>query len=194
MGTIASSAGDCGWTEPRTAAIQVGSFGVNGHVKLPGPTQHQPNVYNFGTPYEVIYRDLRSKDEAFYEQKGLLQVENSFSRSHTGSMVACVMQTWLSSIDSVVGDGRQSPHGAKSSPAEIRSVSVQMLQRNMSIKLAPQRWQDNQEQFDVVIVFEERLMDNLLEGQQPWKCPIIRRLASDVRSACKALPVLWCML
>ncbi|CAL5227577.1 g10573 [Coccomyxa viridis] len=91
--------------------FEVGSFGINGHVKLPGPTQHQPNVYNFGTPYEVIYRDLRSKDEAFYEQKGLLQ----------------------------------------------------MLQRNMSIKLAPQRWQDNQEQFDVVIVFEERLMDNLLE-------------------------------
>ena len=44
---------------------------------------------------------------------------------------------------------------------------VQMLKRNMSIKNAPQRWQDNQDHFDVVIVFDERLMDNLLEGQQP---------------------------
>ncbi len=43
----------------------------------------------------------------------------------------------------------------------------------MSIKPAPQRWQDNQEQFDVVVVFEERLMDNLLEGQQPWKCSLL---------------------
>ena len=51
------------------------------------------------------------------------------------------------------------------------SVAVQMLKRNMSIKPAPQRWQDNQEQFDVVIVFEERLMDNLLEGQQPCTSP-----------------------
>ena len=54
--------------------LQVASYGVNGHVKLPGPTQRQPNVYEFGTPYEVIYEDLRSKDEKFYEHKGLLQV------------------------------------------------------------------------------------------------------------------------
>ena len=38
----------------------------------------------------------------------------------------------------------------------------------MSIKPAPQRWQDNQEPFDVVVVFEERLMDNLLEGEPPF--------------------------
>jgi len=31
-------------------------------------------VYEFGTPYEIIYEDLRSKDEGFYEKKGLLQV------------------------------------------------------------------------------------------------------------------------
>jgi len=41
---------------------------------------------------------------------------------------------------------------------------MQMLRRNMSVKPAPQRWQDNQDQFDVVVVFEERLMDSLLEG------------------------------
>ena len=41
---------------------------------------------------------------------------------------------------------------------------MQMLRRNMSVKHAPQRWQDNEKHFDVVIVFEERLMDNLLEG------------------------------
>ena len=78
--------------------MQVGSFGVNGHVKLPGPTQHQPNVYNFGTPYHVIYKDLRSKDEAFYEQKGLLQVGSFFFWSHTVDVVKCMVQTWLSAV------------------------------------------------------------------------------------------------
>lgn len=34
----------------------------------------------------------------------------------------------------------------------------------MSVKPAPERWQDNRDTFDVVVVFEERLMDNLLEG------------------------------
>ena len=61
-------------TYPDVQSLQVASYGVNGHVKLPGPTQRQPNVYEFGTPYEVIYEDLRSKDEKFYEHKGLLQV------------------------------------------------------------------------------------------------------------------------
>ena len=72
--TIFSSAADSARNPPGNVAMQVGSFGVNGHVKLPGPTQQQPNVYNFGTPYQTIYNDLKSKDEGFYEQKGLLQV------------------------------------------------------------------------------------------------------------------------
>ncbi|CAK0753255.1 hypothetical protein CVIRNUC_002207 [Coccomyxa viridis] len=91
--------------------FEVASYGVNGHVKLPGPTQRQPNVYEFGTPYKVIYEDLRSKDERFYENKGLLQ----------------------------------------------------MLKRNMSVKSAPERWHGNEEAFDVVMTFEERLLDSLLE-------------------------------
>ena len=61
---------------------------------------------------------------------------------------------------------------------------IQMLKRNMSIKLAPQRWQDNQDLFDVVIVFEERLMDNLLEGEQlnamqAALCKVSRELLGD---------------
>ena len=34
-----------------TPAAQVSSFGVNGHVKLPGASQREPIVYVFGTPY-----------------------------------------------------------------------------------------------------------------------------------------------
>jgi RNA polymerase II subunit A C-terminal domain phosphatase SSU72 len=54
--------------------MQVSSFGVGGHVKLPGPTARQPNVYDFGTRYEDIYNDLKGKDEALYTRNGLLNM------------------------------------------------------------------------------------------------------------------------
>ena len=38
-------------------------FIVGNQVKLPGPSQDRPNVYDFGTPYEVMYNDLINKDK-----------------------------------------------------------------------------------------------------------------------------------
>eukprot|EP00878_Enallax_costatus_P036964 GHUV01041628.1.p3 GENE.GHUV01041628.1~~GHUV01041628.1.p3 ORF type:complete len:103 (-),score=26.85 GHUV01041628.1:321-629(-) len=76
-------------TQSCGAHLQVASYGVGGHVKLPGPTQKQPNVYEFGTPYEFIHNQLKDKDEALYTRNGLLK----------------------------------------------------MLQRNMAVKTAPEKWQ-----------------------------------------------------
>jgi RNA polymerase II subunit A C-terminal domain phosphatase SSU72 len=85
---------------------------VGSHVKLPGPSQKEPNTYKFGTPYKEIFDDLTRKDAELYTRNGLLK----------------------------------------------------MVKRNMGVKLAPERFQENQERFDVVVTFEERVMDQVIEG------------------------------
>lgn len=44
----------------------VSSYGTGSQVKLPGPTRNQPNVYDFGTPYQEIFNDLSEKDRDLY--------------------------------------------------------------------------------------------------------------------------------
>ncbi|PVU99085.1 hypothetical protein BB559_001016 [Furculomyces boomerangus] len=89
------------------ASKNVKSFGTGTKVRLPGDSIERPNVYNFGTPYEYIYKDLKKKNPALYTKNGLFS----------------------------------------------------MLERNMNIKEAPQKFQDNDEQFDVIITCEERVFD-----------------------------------
>lgn len=89
------------------------SYGTGAHVKLPGPSLREPNVYDFGTPYKHMFEDLRRKDPELYKRNGILP----------------------------------------------------MLKRNSSVKLAPQRWQENAADgsFDVVFAFEEKVFDMVVE-------------------------------
>ncbi|BFG33237.1 RNA polymerase II subunit A C-terminal domain phosphatase SSU72 [Prunus yedoensis var. nudiflora] len=93
--------------------FDVSSYGTGAHVKLPGPSLREPNVYDFGTPYKQMFDDLRRKDPELYKRNGILP----------------------------------------------------MLKRNSTVKLAPQRWQDNAADgsFDVVFTFEEKVFDMVLE-------------------------------
>lgn len=45
-----------------------------------------------------------------------------------------------------------------------------MLKRNLSVKLAPQRWQENAADgsFDVVFTFEEKVFDMVVEGKHSF--------------------------
>lgn len=47
-----------------------------------------------------------------------------------------------------------------------RNGLLQMLKRNLGVKEAPQRWQDNAADgaFDVVFTFEERVFDMVIDG------------------------------
>ncbi|CAI8595067.1 unnamed protein product [Vicia faba] len=93
--------------------FDVSSYGTGTHVKLPGPSLREPNVYEFGTPYKHMLDELRRKDPELYKRNGILP----------------------------------------------------MLKRNASVKLAPQRWQENAADgiFDVVITFEEKVFDMVVE-------------------------------
>ncbi|KAH0702817.1 hypothetical protein KY290_018125 [Solanum tuberosum] len=106
--------------------FDVASYGTGQHVKLPGPSIREPNVYDFGTPYKQMFDDLRRKDVELYKRNGILP----------------------------------------------------MLKRNLGVKLAPQRWQDNAADgpFDVVITFEEKVFDLVLEEQ-----PLNRHLQYEAK-------------
>jgi len=54
--------------------FSVRSFGSGSHVKLPGATPDRPNIYDFNTTYDEMYRDLLMKDKNLYTQNGLLHM------------------------------------------------------------------------------------------------------------------------
>lgn len=52
--------------------FNVRSFGTGNQVKLPGPSPNMPNIYDFSTTYEEMYKDLLRKDSELYTQNGIL--------------------------------------------------------------------------------------------------------------------------
>ncbi|KEH16098.1 ubiquitin-conjugating enzyme [Medicago truncatula] len=52
--------------------FDVSSYGTGTHVKLPGPSLREPNVYEFGTPYKYMLDELRRKDPELYKRNGIL--------------------------------------------------------------------------------------------------------------------------
>jgi len=54
--------------------FNVRSFGSGTHVKLPGSSASNPNIYTWSTTYDTMYQDLLSKDRNLYTTNGLLHM------------------------------------------------------------------------------------------------------------------------
>ncbi|XP_036604049.1 RNA polymerase II subunit A C-terminal domain phosphatase SSU72-like [Trichosurus vulpecula] len=58
----------------RKRGFCVRSFGTGSRVHLPGPRPDTPNVYDFTTTYDQMYKDLLKKDRKLYTSNGILHM------------------------------------------------------------------------------------------------------------------------
>lgn len=50
------------------------SYGTGNMIKIPGKSEREPNAYPFGTSYDFIYNDLKTKDQELYTKNGMLHI------------------------------------------------------------------------------------------------------------------------
>ena len=50
----------------RKKGFDVKSFGTGSHVRIPGPSADEPNVFNFDVTYDAMYKKLLAADKDLY--------------------------------------------------------------------------------------------------------------------------------
>ncbi|CAI5721562.1 unnamed protein product [Peronospora destructor] len=54
------------------AGLRVCSFGAGNRVRFPGPSRDDPRIYEFFTPYETMYRELKGENVELFKRNGVL--------------------------------------------------------------------------------------------------------------------------
>lgn len=81
------------------AGLRVCSFGAGNKVRFPGPSRYDPRIYEFFTPYQVMYDELKSenadlyvvdKDVRYVLYTGFLLMDTRvYTCSGSGGMACC---------------------------------------------------------------------------------------------------------
>jgi len=121
----------------------VRSFGAGTKVRLPGEAANKPNIYDFGTPYDFIYNDLKTKNAARYARTGMLDMIDrnrkikpaperwQDSKSYF-DLVVCyekrVYETVITDIENrIAGNGNGSGSGSGSGSGAVNARPVHIL-------------------------------------------------------------------
>ena len=100
----------------------------------------EPNIYPFGTSYEEIYKDLVKKDRQLYTGTSL------FDLLCTCIFLSSVMISFLFFLFFLTENGM-----------------LPILDRNMRIKHKPEKFQESDKLYDVILTCEERVYDLVIE-------------------------------
>ncbi|CEG48937.1 rna polymerase ii subunit a c-terminal domain [Plasmopara halstedii] len=58
----------------QAAGLRVCSFGAGNRVRFPGPSRDDPRIYEFFTPYETMYRELKAENPDLFNRNGVLSM------------------------------------------------------------------------------------------------------------------------
>ncbi|OWY91904.1 RNA polymerase II subunit A C-terminal domain phosphatase [Phytophthora megakarya] len=60
------------------SGLRVCSFGAGNRVRFPGPSRDDPRIYEFFTPYETMYRELKAEIAELFKRNGVLSMHFSW--------------------------------------------------------------------------------------------------------------------